>query len=602
MKRHFDPATSGGSPNDTRPPAAVQEPEDDWALQQVRIIGLGERSIRKSYYPELRRRIEELEHFRRMFDHGSDLMLVASLPDRRIVDVNRPASQRLGLQRDDLLGRHMAPLLGPDLAQALDALEPVGLQATRSTRGTLVAVDGTPIPVEASMRIDANGEDRQVLLLCRDITKRLQAEQALSDSQARFLDFAAASSDWFWETDAEGRLTFLSDGIERVIQQTAVALVGQPSHAVIAAHALTHRKEDRQQAEALLSALAEGKRFRDLPLRWRRGRSSVRVLSISGVPVLDAQGCFHGMRGVGRDITAEVRAERRLRHAHAARALAEAENSAKSTFLANMSHELRTPLNAIIGFSDALLSGLFGPLGDPRQAVYLNDIRDSGRHLLSLINDLLDLSKVTAGKIELCLETVSIPALLADVASKLSPLADRRANRLEVRFEQPLDQLCTDELRLKQVLYNLLGNALKFTEHGTVSLVVRRLMRGSKDWVEIDVADTGIGMSPEQVARLFQEYTQGDSQVARHFGGTGLGLALSRRLVRLMGGEITVNSRPGVGTTFTVHLPFHLPGEENCPLTKQEACPVLRSKAESAVELEMAGCGGCAPEKRLVSA
>jgi signal transduction histidine kinase len=247
--------------------------------------------------------------------------------------------------------------------------------------------------------------------------------------------------------------------------------------------------------------------------------------------------------------TLEERVRERTADLEGARSAAEAANRAKSSFLANMSHELRTPLNAIIGYSEMLL--------EERAAVEcgelvadLGKIQTAGRYLLGLINDVLDLSKVEAGKTELSLERFSLSALVKAVGDDVKPLVERNGNQLVVEVEDDLE-LDGDPRKVRQILLNLLGNSAKFTEGGTVELRVHR----DGDDVLLTVRDTGIGMTPEQVGRLFTAFWQGDPASTRNYGGTGLGLAISRHYARLMGGDVSAESESGKGSVFTVRLP-----------------------------------------------
>jgi signal transduction histidine kinase len=227
----------------------------------------------------------------------------------------------------------------------------------------------------------------------------------------------------------------------------------------------------------------------------------------------------------------------------------EAASSAKSQFLANVSHELRTPLNAIIGYSE-LLQEEVRERGDTRLAPDIDRIQAAGRHLLGLIDDVLDLSRIDAGRITLLAEEFDPATLVTEVAAGVEGAAKARRNTLHV-IAPPGDLAVGDPVRLQQVLRNLLNNAIKFTDGGTITLELRR----GDDWVEASVSDTGIGMSREQIARLFQPFTQADSSWTRRYGGTGLGLALTRRLCQLMGGDVTVESALDRGSTFTVRVP-----------------------------------------------
>ncbi|HET7250188.1 MAG TPA: response regulator, partial [Gemmatimonadales bacterium] len=237
-----------------------------------------------------------------------------------------------------------------------------------------------------------------------------------------------------------------------------------------------------------------------------------------------------------------------------ATARAEHANQAKSRFLAVMSHELRTPLNAIIGYSEMLEEeseerGLGEIVPD------LQKIRSAGKHLLSLINDVLDLSKIEAGRTELFVESFDTGALVKDIATTVRPLLDRNANRLEVHCAADVGTMQSDQTKLRQVLLNLLSNAGKFTERGVIALSVWRVRDADGDWMNFVVRDSGVGMTDEQIGRVFEAFAQADASITRRYGGTGLGLAITRRFCHMMGGEIAVESRPGAGSTFSVRLP-----------------------------------------------
>ncbi|HEX7327703.1 MAG TPA: ATP-binding protein [Casimicrobiaceae bacterium] len=234
--------------------------------------------------------------------------------------------------------------------------------------------------------------------------------------------------------------------------------------------------------------------------------------------------------------------------------IAEEANRAKSRFLANMSHELRTPLNAIIGYSEMLEEQAVDE-GRSDLVADLQRIRGAGRHLLGLINDVLDLSKIEAGRTELVWETVDSRALLDEVADTARPLMRKNANAFAVDCARSVGLIECDSVRLKQVLLNLLANAAKFTRDGRVRLRLRQEHAAGRDWQLFEISDTGIGMTSEQMGRVFQAFGQADAQIGREYGGTGLGLVISRRLCQLMGGDVTMASTFGKGSTFTVRLP-----------------------------------------------
>jgi signal transduction histidine kinase len=282
------------------------------------------------------------------------------------------------------------------------------------------------------------------------------------------------------------------------------------------------------------------------------------------IPVLFARSNLHDETGaaigavcVATDISHLKRAEASLREA---KELAEEASLAKSRFLANMSHELRTPLNAVIGYAELLMEeaddrGLDQALDE------LGKIQFAGKHLLGLISDILDLSKIEAGRMDVHLETFDVADMVETVLGTVRPLAAKSGNRLEVDCPGDIGAVHCDLTKIRQILINLLSNAAKFTDKGAIRLTVSRVVRGETRMLQFIVADTGIGMTQKQLAQLFQAFSQGDSATARKFGGTGLGLAISRAFCDILGGTIEVASQLGVGSAFTVRLPYVDPRE-----------------------------------------
>jgi signal transduction histidine kinase/DNA-binding response OmpR family regulator len=286
-----------------------------------------------------------------------------------------------------------------------------------------------------------------------------------------------------------------------------------------------------------------------------------RVVRVSSSPLIQAN------RKVGniifiRDMTRQKQTENEIRRVNldlaAARDQALQANRAKSAFLANMSHELRTPLNAIIGYSE-MLQEEAEEAGDTEDIPDLQKIHGAGRHLLTLINDILDLSKIEAGKMDLYAEPFEIAPLVQEVVATLQPLIDQNHNGITVRVPDDIGDMKADITKVRQALFNLVSNAAKFTEDGEVSITVEKQNRDRTPWVSFTVADTGIGMTPEQQDNLFQYFAQADPSTTRKYGGTGLGLAISQRFCQMMGGDITVTSTAGKGSAFTIRLPVETP-------------------------------------------
>jgi len=262
-----------------------------------------------------------------------------------------------------------------------------------------------------------------------------------------------------------------------------------------------------------------------------------------------------------------------------ARDESERANRAKSDFLSFMSHELRTPLTSIIGFSDFLLQDLKAHSGTSEAVDDVRRIHSSGKHLLDLINDILDISKIEAGKMEIHAEAFEVSRVVHEARDAMEPLVAAKGNKLEIRCPDDVGRIEADPIRVRQCLLNLLSNANKFTEKGTVTLEARRFRKDNDDWLAMQVSDTGIGMSSEQLGKLFRAFSQADASTARKYGGTGLGLALTRHLCQMMGGDVRVESEPGKGSTFTIELPVGEPAKAASAAPSTASIPSTPSAA-----------------------
>ncbi|WP_182422360.1 response regulator [Aureimonas sp. ME7] len=302
--------------------------------------------------------------------------------------------------------------------------------------------------------------------------------------------------------------------------------------------------------EGYRSAVATGEPWEDtFPLRAANG--TFRWFLTQAVPIRDASGEVVRWFGTNTDVTKQRALEEEFL---AAKEVAENANRAKSQFIANMSHELRTPLSAVIGYAE-MLEEEVEDLGQTHLLPDLKKIEGNARHLLSLINDVLDLSKIEAERMDLFAETFNLATVLEEVGSTVGSLITKKNNTLAIEQDGRLGEMHSDQVKIRQCLLNLLSNASKFTETGVITLAAERTTVASRDWITLSVTDSGIGMTPEQVERLFERFAQADETTTRKFGGTGLGLAITRAFCRLLGGDIGVASEEGVGTTFTIRIP-----------------------------------------------
>jgi PAS domain S-box-containing protein len=344
----------------------------------------------------------------------------------------------------------------------------------------------------------------------------------------------ANAPDPVFVSDLEGKILQANDAVSELLGFRPDELVEQSLSKFISP------QETREFTAALREVVERGV-TRDARLNPRSASGETISTTLNASALRDPDGRVIGAIGILRD----------MRELDKAREAAEIANRAKSQFLANMSHELRTPLNAIILYTELLRDEATDRALDD----FLPDLKKihgAAKHLLALINDVLDLSKIESGKLELLPEAFEVCAMIRDVVTTIEPLAQRNANRLDVVRPDEVGSMYADQTKVRQSLFNLLSNACKFTEGGTVRLAVARPEEG---WVTFRVSDTGIGMTPDHVARLFQPFTQADPSTTRRFGGTGLGLAITRRFCEAMGGDIAVESRPGVGSVFTIRLP-----------------------------------------------
>mgnify|MGYP000259334122 CR=1 FL=1 len=451
--------------------------------------------------------------------------------------------QYVNQRAEEMFGSARMRLLNQPLWECLPQLEVGFGTLTRDVakRRTSVNTRGFYVPGSKWLEAHIHPQPDGVALYLRDISEQVRAEQQLR-SLARFPDESPSP---IMRINHDGILLYANHASEVILSRWHIGVGKQVPGDI---------------RTACRSVLHTGK-VRDFEYQ-----ANERMFSLLLVPVTDDR----YINVYGRDVTESHLAQRELRMHRdnlellvkartkdlaEARDQAEQANRAKSAFLANMSHELRTPLNAVIGYAEMLRDGA-EESNRPEDVRDLNRIHNAATHLLEIINDILDLSKIEADKIDLNIDDIDLPSFLTSVTSTAKPLAARNNNEIVTTLPPNLVAISGDLMRIRQCLLNLVSNACKFTKNGTITVNMYAEHRGGEKWLVASVSDTGIGMSDEQLTRLFKPFTQVHNQTSGEFGGTGLGLALTHRLVQLMGGEIAVSSAVGKGSTFTLKLPI----------------------------------------------
>jgi PAS domain S-box-containing protein len=402
--------------------------------------------------------------------------------------------------------------------------------------------DGSRFPAVVSVTALRDAQDAIIgyLLIGTDNTarklveeERKKLDQRLRDQQFYTRSLIESNIDAIMATDPSGIITDVNKQMEALTGSTRDELIGAP---------FKNYFTDPERAEASIKRVLSEKKVTDYELTACARDGKKTEVSYNVTTFYDQDQMLQGVFATARDVTERKRFEKSLQEA----------NRMKSEFLANMSHELRTPLNGIIGFSEFLFDEKPGSL-NPKQKEYLGDVLSSARHLLQLINDVLDLAKVEAGKMELHPETFPVHKAVEEVAAVIKGMAQKRQIAVGIEIGAGLEAVRLDQHKFKQVLYNLLSNAIKFSnDNGQIAIRAQRLDRHQ---IEVQVRDTGMGIKAEDINRLFTEFEQLDSGTARRFEGTGLGLALTKKIVEFQGGRISVESELGKGSAFTVVLP-----------------------------------------------
>ncbi|MBM3488829.1 MAG: PAS domain-containing sensor histidine kinase [Alphaproteobacteria bacterium] len=493
----------------------------------------------------------------------------------RFTFVSEGIERFLGHPKEQYLGHWRGEVPGisglPEELQALNARGEAEVRRLRDQRKPFFGVrlarlhlDGTPRFVVASGKPHF-GDDGAFLGYrgsSVDVTARVQAEdalrrqnsqlhllgEALKEAERRFRDFTEASSHYFWESDPADRLTYVSDSAEAILGIPATQITGRPR-----GEATSLKWPDDPGLARIAEAVRRREPYMDVVRAYAHPTKGLRFISVSGRPYHDERGNFLGFRGTSRDVTDEVSRQRAMEELRVARDVADAANRAKSQFLANMSHELRTPLNAIIGFSEVMGEEMFGPVGNETYRGYVADIHRSARHLLAIISDILDMSRIEAGQYQIEDGEVALRSLLDEVIAMLAPLLRNADLALDASGAGSTLCVRADRRVLKQVLLNILSNCIKFTPAGGRIVLLARVTETGA--LRLWVSDTGEGIAPDRLPRLFEPFQQGDASQARRQGGAGLGLWISRGLMQAHGGDLWLESAPGHGTTAHLVLP-----------------------------------------------
>lgn len=473
--------------------------------------------------------------FRDLLESTPDAIVMVNITGR-IVLVNSQAEEVFGWSRAELIGQPVEILL-PRRLRAVHVGYRANFFSQPRTRTMGAGVElfglrknGEEFSVEISLSPLQTEEGTMVMSAIRDITARKKADQ-------KFKDLLESAPDAMVIVDRNGKIVLINSQTEKIFGWQRAELLGQHVEVLVPKrfHAVHPGHRNGFFVQPRVRSMGAG-----LELNGLRQDGSEFPVEISLSPLQTEDGML--VSSTIRDISDRKRIEQTLREA----------NRLKSEFLANMSHELRTPLNGIIGFSQFLSDEKPGKLND-KQKEYLSDVLTSAKHLLHLINDVLDLSKVEAGKMTLFPEEISLSKAVEEILAAILPLAEKKSIMLRADISASLGHVFLDPQKLRQVFYNLLSNAVKFTnDGGNIEIIGTPL---EQDRFQIQVRDNGIGIRKEDFPRLFREFEQLDSGAARRFGGTGLGLALTKKIVEFQGGTIGVESEPGTGSVFTVELP-----------------------------------------------
>lgn len=527
-------------------------------LVQVRTLALhNELTARQRAQEQLR---ENYSLLHAVTEGTSDAVFVKDRAGR-YQTINSAGARFLGLTPEAAIGKQDTELFSPETAEAIMADDRMVIESgqvhTFEERGTAAGVTRIYQATKAAWR-DDEGKVIGVVGVSRDITERKRVEEALRHSEEQFRLIMENLADLVAVLDLDGRRLYNSPSYQGILGDAA-KLRGSSSFDQV-------HPEDRARVQLAFQETIRTGVGQRLEYRMVGQDGRARHIESQGSVIRDAQGRVSQVLVVSRDVTERRQSDEAIRELNVslehrvasrtaelavAKERAESADRLKSVFLATMSHELRTPLNSIIGFTGILLQELAGPL-NPEQTKQLGMVRSSAQHLLELINDVLDISKIEAGELRVASVPFDLRATIERSVAAVRPFAESKRLALRMEISPAIGELTSDARRVEQILLNLLNNAVKFTERGEVILLADVI----EATVRVRITDTGIGIKPADLARLFRPFQQVDTGLTRSHEGTGLGLVICRRLAGLLGGEIRVASEPGRGSTFTVLLPL----------------------------------------------
>ncbi|MEI7664334.1 MAG: PAS domain S-box protein, partial [Bacteroidota bacterium] len=481
--------------------------------------------------------------------------------DENFSFVNPAACEIFGLPQAELIGKSLLSFLDPPTIEEIKRQTKLRKDGQKSIYDIEInRADGSRrwIIVTATPQYDAERRFTGTLGIFRDMTQRKLAETRLRESEQRLHEIVDLTNDWIWEIDAEWKYSFVTQKVFDILGYMPEEMIGRsPFDFLLPEDALRVK-------EGVRSIVHQFKPLNAIVNRALHKNGHIVYLETSGIPVFDEQGTYRGYRGADRDITMRKLFEKEL---IVAKEKAEESDRLKSSILANMSHELRTPLNGILGFAELLKE----ELAQSEYESMIDNIYDSGRRLMSTLNSIITLSQLEAGHVNVSRKRMLLEPAIQSVIKSMETLSSEK----NIYVKNLADTTCsanTDEQLLKQLLQQMLDNAIKFTDQGGITIETTQTTLSAKDWIVVKISDTGIGIDKEFYDLIFQEFRQISEGFGRKYQGSGIGLTISKKIIDLLGGMITIESEPGKGSCFSIWLPCDLETEapqDNIPVASE---------------------------------